>query len=358
MKTQTKKQKLGQFYTKQYDYILQNLHIPKDVMCIIEPFAGDGELVKFIQTETSPDCLLLCYDIDPKQDYIIKQDTLIYPPDYTNKYVITNPPFLARNKAEDKTIFDKYEINDFYKCFLKSLINTPCVGGIIILPINFWCSIRKNDVLMRRDFINTYTILRMNIFEERVFEDTPTTVCSFQFKLKLKNTIQTQPIEVFIFPTKEKLLLSIENMNIHNNFMFGGDIYNLPNKGRYKVSRLTSKNITSIMKENITNILVKCIDDCENSKLGLKYIENEEEIYIDETPNQSARTYATLVVIPSIDKDIQKIIVENFNIFLNEERKKYNSLFLTNYRESKDIARKRISFDLVYSVVIYLLENM
>jgi hypothetical protein len=32
-------------------------------------------------------------------------------------------------------------------------------------------------------------------------------------------------------------------------------------------------------------------------------------------------------------------------------------LFLTNYRESKDIARKRISFDLVYLIVGYLLEN-
>lgn len=32
-------------------------------------------------------------------------------------------------------------------------------------------------------------------------------------------------------------------------------------------------------------------------------------------------------------------------------RTKYNSLFLTNYRESKKIARKRISFDLVYNIV-------
>ena len=31
--------------------------------------------------------------------------------------------------------------------------------------------------------------------------------------------------------------------------------------------------------------------------------------------------------------------------------------FMTNYRESKDIARKRISFDLVYSIVEYILEN-
>jgi hypothetical protein len=59
----------------------------------------------------------------------------------------------------------------------------------------------------------------------------------------------------------------------------------------------------------------------------------------------------------SIDEHKQRELVEKFNNFLDERRKKYNSLFLTNYRESKDIARKRISFDLVYLIVGYLLEN-
>ena len=51
------------------------------------------------------------------------------------------------------------------------------------------------------------------------------------------------------------------------------------------------------------------------------------------------------------------MIIEKFNDFLEDHRKKYNSLFLTNYRESKDIARKRISFELVYSIVEYILDN-
>ena len=62
------------------------------------------------------------------------------------------------------------------------------------------------------------------------------------------------------------------------------------------------------------------------------------------------------VTIPNIEK--QKKLVEEFNNFLNLQREKYNSLFLTNYRESKDISRKRISFDLVYNIVEYILENI
>ena len=82
------------------------------------------------------------------------------------------------------------------------------------------------------------------------------------------------------------------------------------------------------------------------------------DIYIDNTPNQSARTYATLIIEPAIDEEKQKNLIASFNKYLQEHREKYNSLFLTNYRESKDIARKRISFDLVYSIAEYLLDRL
>jgi hypothetical protein len=51
-------------------------------------------------------------------------------------------------------------------------------------------------------------------------------------------------------------------------------------------------------------------------------------------------------------------LVEKFNTYLNTHREKYNSLFLTNYRESNTIARKRISFGLVYEICNYLLPSI
>ena len=125
--------------------------------------------------------------------------------------------------------------------------------------------------------------------------------------------------------------------------MIGGDIYNLVLNNKYKITRLTKKNI----KKSNTNILVKCIDDNINSQIGLSFVEDK-HIYVDNTPNQTARTYATLIIEPRIEEDKQKQLIIKFNKYLEEHRKKYSSLFLTNYRESKDIARKRISFDLVY----------
>ena len=42
------KQRLGQFYTTNYDYILSNMKIPENTKHIIEPFVGNGDLLNFI----------------------------------------------------------------------------------------------------------------------------------------------------------------------------------------------------------------------------------------------------------------------------------------------------------------------
>jgi hypothetical protein len=339
------KKVLGQFYTTNHDYILQGIKIPKYVKNIIEPFSGNGDLIEYIN-KNKVKYNIECYDIEPKKEFIIKQDTIKNPPNYNDKYLISNPPYLARNKSKDKTLFDIYGVNDLYKCVIKEIITNICIGGILIIPLNFWSSIRLADIKLRKSFLEKYNILLLNIFEEKVFNDTSYTICSFQFELK-KNNIDE--LKIIIYPSKIKINTVL---NEDNNFMIGGDIYNLKRKNNYKITRLTSKNKN---KKN-TNIVVKCIDDNEENKIGLSYV-SDKDIYIDETPNQTARTYATLIIEPPIDETIQKELVEKFNNYLNNHRKKYNSLFLTNYRGSKDIARKRISFDLVYLITEYILDN-
>ena len=340
----TTKQKLGQFYTTNYDYILQNLYIPENIKKIIEPFAGNGDLLNFIKNKDN--YKIECYDIEPKKDYIIKKNTILDPPDINNSFILTNPPYLARNKSNDKELFDKYKTNDLYKCFIEILIINECLGGILIVPLNFICSIRKNDIDLRKKFISKYNIITLNIFEEQVFEDTTYTICSFQFEKKE----QEKEIKVHIYPSNINFNIKL---NKNNNYTIGGDIYNLEQNEKYKIDRATKLYDN---KDNFTNILVKCIDDTINNKIGLKIIDDKiRDKYIDNTPKLSARSYAILVIKPKITITQQEKLVELFNNFLNEKRENCNSLFLSNYRESKDIARKRISFTLVYEICNYLL---
>lgn len=346
------KQKLGQFYTTNFEYILSGMNIPDDINHIIEPFAGNGDLLGFIKDKSK--YKIDCYDIDPKQDYIIKRDTLNNPPSYTNAFTISNPPYLARNKSKDKAIFNKYDVNDLYKCDIKELITNKCLGGIRIIPLNFWSSIRKADIELRKAFLGVYDITRLNIFEEQVFDDTTYTTCAFQFTLKKEQTnnslINSLLSNIWIYPSKTQINAILSD---NNDWLVGGDIYKLKTQGKYTIARATSSNKDKLN----TNILVKCIDDNAKNQLGLSIVSSD-DLYIDETPNLSSRTYASLIITPSINDAKQKKLVEKFNSFLADNRKRYHSLFLTNYRESKDIARKRISFDLVYQIVEHILDSL
>jgi hypothetical protein len=357
-----KKQLLGQFMTTNYKYILQKINIPDNIKNIAEPFCGEGDLINFIISEDniSKYELIECYDIDISKNIknniinknnnikITQKDTLKEPPIYTDKFILTNPPYLARNKSNYKEIFDKYNVNDLYKCFIKILLNDPPIGGILILPLNFWSSIRKNDIELRKEFLKKFDIIQLNIFEEQVFDDTSYTVCSFLFKIKNNNN--DNPINIDIYPSKKNLKIVLNN---NNNYMIGGEIYKLKIKNRYTITRITKNNLD---KKN-TNLLIKCIDDNINNRIKLSLVKDN-ELYIDNTPKQSARTYASLIIEPAIDTNAQLKLVNLFNSFLEKKRNEYISLFLTNYRESKDNnARKRISFDLVYKILIYLLES-
>lgn len=156
------KRTLGQFYTTNFSIILNGLTIPSGTHRIIEPFCGNGDLLGFIpDTFYSQGGIVECYDIDPPpspsgqhSDQVVRMDTLSTPPNYPGSFVLSNPPYLARNKAKDKTLFDLYDQNDLYKCFIKILLSNTPDGGILIVPLNFLCSIRLSDVALRKNFFH------------------------------------------------------------------------------------------------------------------------------------------------------------------------------------------------------------
>ena len=321
--TLTKKNN-GQFYTTNYKYILRNLNIP-DGVDVVEPFVGRGDLLSVLTGQSVEK-----YDIDPKCD-AIKRDVLMDPPDYRGKFILTNPPYLARNKNSDKTLYEKYNTNDLYKCFIISLLDSDCIGGIVIIPLNFFSSVTKGDVNLRRRFLSVFRVDMLNIFEEPVFEDTGYTVCSFKFS-RAKNI----PIPVVIYPSEKQIILTIDTSS---DFRIGGEIYRL--KGSHRVFRITSNNVS----EMNSHIVLKCIDDTKS--LGFMVVEDRER-YIDRTPRHSQRSYALVSMSCTLTREEQHSVVEKANELITSYRRTYHSLFLTNYRE-KD--RKRISFELAFNIL-------
>jgi len=328
------KKNYGQFYTKRANYIIGNLinDIPENVK-LIEPYCGSGDLLIL-------DGDWEIYDIDPKTKDTIQQDTLLNPPCYKNKFVITNPPFLYKNKNNDKTIYDKYNVSDLYKAAIITLLE--CDGGILILPLNFLCD---EDDKIRNIFFESFKILNLNIFEETVFDDTSYTICSFSFiKKDVKDNIMLIPTK--IFPSKEEIIIEL---NSDVSWRIGGEFHKIINNQKnIGISRLVENS-----KTPNSNIYLRAIDTgTMDGRIDLSL--NYNHFYGKNTD----RTFATIILDKIYTQDDQQKICEEFNTILESYRLKYNSLFLSNYRNStKAYSRKRISFDVCYKLISYIINN-
>lgn len=305
------KKELGQFYTKNSEYITQDLIsiFPKDAL-VVDPFAGEWDLLNLTSNKKE------AFDIDPKNEFTIKQDTLLNPPLYKKKWVFTNPPYLAKNKNSDKKIYSLYKTDDLYKAALLSILE--CEGGIIIIPLNFFSS---EDKVLRKKFLSVFSIDRVNVFEEQVFDDTTYTVCAFSFKRKTED----MPITFVFYPNKKIVKLFL---NDKNNYNFEEDFIEKLPLSRINVYRYTYGYSNSYVF--LTGI------DKRKEKINFSLKEPYKGKKTD-------RVYATFCFNYSFNEEEQKQIVQKANDILNSYREKYNNLFLTNYR---DFGRKRLSFRL------------
>lgn len=310
-------------YTTKAEEICSNLifYIPEQAS-LIEPFVGDGDLLPLF-----PNHSWELYDYDNKGNNII-QDTLKNPPNYQNKWVITNPPYLAKNKASDKSIFTQYNTDDLYKAALLSIMD--CEGGILIIPTNFLTDERTGSI--RTQFLNQFEILEINIFTQPVFISTTYSVCSFAFKRKNHKLAQTFPVN--IFPENQQVNITIYP---EYDYRIAGEFYfNLAN-----TKNIFSRLIGTTSNKYITNIKLYAIDT-RNERIRLEYEPNH---YVGKS---SDRTYATLTCDYQLTEEQEKNLILEFNKQLENFRKQYYDLSMTNYR---DYNRKRIGFNFAYQLL-------
>jgi len=347
----SKKRLAGQFYTTRCDYILDGLPLPLQYSDrVIEPFAGTGDLLSWIKKNASALPPIEAYDIDPKRDDIMQRDTLMHPPDYSNAFVLTNPPYLARNKCPDKTVFDKYDTNDLYKCFMLSV--AECAAGILIIPAGFFLSPRDIDARCRSQFLTNHRLLQVRFFEEAVFEDTPTTVVAFAFE-RSAAPMTEQTVDWVSMPSSARKTF---HMRSQDGWIIGGDIYDLPilTGTGVKVFRHVEGHALKA-GEQLTEMTLCALDSgTEHGRICLEY--KPGYVY---PAKDCSRSYATLCVHgTTLTPAQQQRICNQFNELIEKKREETWSLFLPQYRESKEYARKRIPFDLAYRIVQHLMTQL
>ena len=368
------KKQLGQFFTSNSDYILQGMESFLQGKDVIDPFAGGGDLLNWANRNKCKKAI--GFDIDQKlvdNQKVLLNDSLNNPQEY--KFILTNPPYLHKNKADKatkKNFFNgKHEIfEDLYQVSIFEMLRSE--EGIFIVPLNFLSA--SNSQKIRNLFFEKFEIIKLNIFLERVFTDTTYNVVAFYFRKRIENE-KKNLISATIFPDGKKIDFYLEKKF---GWQLGGDfLLKIKSaKNNLGVTRLTESDVVGgecqaqIALQNIKENQEAFIDEkfkefLNNNILILRAIDskNGRKICLEDIRDygidglvgkDSSRNMAHLLFKESLTIAQQKSLMEKFNIILDENREKYFSFFLTNFRDN---GRKRISFDFVYKFLNYIYDQ-
>jgi len=371
------KKQLGQFFTINADYILQGLaDFIKDKK-VMDPFAGNGDLLDWALKNNAQKVIGFDYDkklVDGKKIFL--NDSLNNYKEYQEyQFVIANPPYLHKNKAnqeiKEKFFSGQHRIfEDLYQISVFEMMKNE--KGILIVPLNFLSA--SNSQRIRDLFFEKFEIVKLNIFLERVFTDTTYNVIAFYFRKK-KNNVGKNAISAVVFPENKKIDFHLEKKF---GWQLGGDFLLKIKSAENKlgVGRLTEgdfrggsfqariavqnikepqeafidKKFKNFLKSNI--LFLRAIDSKGGKKICLEDIRN---YGLDGLVGKStSRNMAHLIFGKPLTIEQQKTLMERFNGILNENREKYFSFFLTNFRDN---GRKRISFNFVYKFLNYIYEQ-
>jgi len=228
----------------------------------------------------------------------------------------------------------------------------------------------------RREII--FYLEEIYVYEKKMFNDTDISVCTYLVNRDKKTS-------------KEKEITFISNEKRHNTYKLTKegelsskweDIQKTKNtmkisqgyidtkieEGNEKVKVLdTSYDIKEIsiskeQKEKLEkNILILRTTDT-GTKIGKLGLYTISEIWGEDKKECkglitkiSSRVYTQIFFREELNKEKQLKLKDNFNEKINELREEYNSIFLTNYKNSSNgEQRKRVSFDQVYKLINYL----
>jgi hypothetical protein len=142
-------------------------------------------------------------------------------------------------------------------------------------------------------------------------------------------------------------------MTKENDWIIGGDIYNLPIPTGVRVRRHVEGQTLKDGEQRTSMTLCALDSGTKDGRICLEY--KADYVY---PAKECSRTYATLCVQgKTLTVEEQQKICLEFNALVEKKRTETWSLFLPQFRESKEYARKRIPFELAYRIVLHLIST-
>jgi hypothetical protein len=309
---QTHEQKHGQFFTTNAEDLLGlYTHLLRD-KDVIDPFAGDCDLLHFAVAYGARS--VEGYDLEPRQPAVSARDSILNPPAFTGKFLLTNPPYLASNKNKDKGAYAMWGQSDLYKCHIASFAD-DLDEGVIILPTNFLSESRPKA---RELFFSRYTITQCDYYYYQVFPNTTTGITIFAFRRDSDTGERRFPCRIHYSSSDVRYVeLHLERKY---DWLHGKDFFDFIKGPERPIGKWTGKE-----SGFLTNIVVGLLD-AGRAPQGLS-INKGDPIVCRDT------TFTTYQMVLDVDlpPPLQERVVELFNEKMQKFRQQYHGLFLSNY---------------------------
>ena len=314
-----KKISYGQFFTK-HDVWLKEpvVEFLSDVNndTILDPFAGGGDLLnvlkdKFGYTDHEG------YDIDPSFNWRYRNSLIDIPK--TNRLIVTNPPYLAKNSAKRKKLEEYNYFNSMGSMYsdLYQIALTKCMENhdyiVAIVPETIITSDYLN-YLIKVDWDKTRRIDRIIILEENPFTDT------------------TCPVVVVCIGKKDSRL------RIYKGDEFIGFYEDMKH-----IQPIPSNELKVEFNNKEGNIGLRGVDGGKQHN-RIKFCLPSELNYDFNKICASSRSITVLNV--NIDKKLIPSVIEKANELLEKYRKDTADIFLAPFKgnDKEGIRRRRLDF--------------
>lgn len=276
-----RKVEFGQFFTKNKVWIkpqIIDFINNTNKKSILDPFAGNGDLLNLKNEFNISD--IKGFDIDKSLNWKFNDSLKNIPK--TDRLIITNPPYLAKNSAKRRNLGSYSYFKDNSYIDLYQLAIEKCLENhdeiIAIVPESF---ISTN---LFKERLYSVTIL-----EDNPFEDTECPICIACFsKEEVKETLIYKNdiyLDTFENLTKKKLISNIKKEVIFNDKYGNIGLRGLDGKGRYDKIKFCLPNE---LNYNLDNIKSSCR---HVTVLNLKGYSNEEINKIIKISNKILNEY-------------------------------------------------------------------
>ena len=295
-----------------YETLFEGIERPPKGAVVIDPFAGDGSLLKWL----GEGYITLGYDKEPTQPRVLRKDCIANRPNYAGSYVIAEPPWTPRADEPDNPIFQQLGVDNLYKAFIRSLIKSSPLGGIIIVPLSFLVGTRDSERARRKEFFSLFKPLRFNV-SEQLRSGQQILVIHFiarTFYIGLQHKAEEDWLINFLSSAEQRILTIV-----NQNYQF------LP--GEYEFTKMFSEKPTK-------RIEVRCTESSLRSSPATR---NEGIVQLrlqrDDTPEQRAGLYTTesggnIILRGAMSRRLCHRLATDFNTWLEDWRLSTNSLYM------------------------------